>query len=123
MKVKTGNVRTKSVYDPVDPSDGKRILTTQYWARGISKRDVDEYVRKLAPSRELLHAFKRGEIDWDEYKAGYLQELESEDARSEIRRLAELARSQTITVMCICKEETRCHRSLLRDLILQASES
>ena len=29
--------KTKSVYDPVEPSDGDRVLVARYWPRGISK--------------------------------------------------------------------------------------
>ncbi len=50
----------------------------------------------------------------------YLEEMEGEEAQSEIRRLAALARSQRITVICLCKDEGMCHRSLLRNLITEA---
>ncbi len=123
MRVHPANVRIKSVYESVDPSDGKRVLTTQYWARGIPRTAVDEYVRKLGPSRELLHAFKRGEIDWAAYETRYLQEMQNEDSQGEIRRLADAARHETITLMCVCKDERICHRTLLRDLILNADRS
>ena len=123
MRVQAANVRIKSVYQPRESTDGRRVLTTQYWARGISRTAVDEYVRKLGPSRELLHAFKRGEIDWAAYKTLYLAEMQSEEAKSEIHRLAEVAREETITVMCVCKDEQICHRTLLRDLILNADGS
>ena len=110
-------IRTKSVYSPADPSDGKRILTTQYWPRGIPRTAVDEYVRALGPSRELLHAFKRGEIDWPTYEARYLREMEAERAKGEVGRLARIARQERITVLCVCRDEAVCHRRLLRDLI------
>lgn len=122
-KRKKADVRTKSVYEPADPSDGKRVLTTQYWARGIPRSAVDEYVRKLGPSRELLHALKRGEIDWAAYKTFYLEEMQNEEAQSEIRRLADEARYETITLMCVCKDERMCHRTLLRELVLNADGS
>ncbi len=117
------NVRTKSVYEPAEPSDGRRVLVTQYWPRGIPKTAVDEYVRKHGPSRELLHAFKRGVIDWAAYETRYLQEMQNEDSQSEIRRLADAALHETITLMCVCKDERICHRTLLRNLILDAGES
>ena len=123
MRVQATNVRIKSVYEPADPSDGKRVLTTQYWARGVPRTAVDEYVRKLGPSRELLHAFKRGEIDWASYEIRYLQEMQSEDSQSEIRSLADAAQRETITLMCVCRDETICHRSLLRDLILNSHDN
>ena len=118
LERQTARVRIKSVYEPADPSDGRRVLATRYWPRGIRKTAVDEYARKLAPSREILHAFKRGEIGWESFKARYLREMGNAEARSEIRRLADLSQSETMTVMCICKDERHCHRSLLRELIL-----
>jgi len=123
MRVQTANVRTKSVYEPIEQSDGRRVLTTRYWARGIPKSAVGEYLHKLGPSRELLHAFKRGEIDWAAYKTLYLEEMQNEETKSAIHRLAQLAQEETITLMCVCRDERICHRPLLRDLILNADES
>ena len=37
--------------------------------------------------------------------------------RTEISAIAELARTQVVTIMCMCKDEAQCHRRLLRDLI------
>ena len=98
------------------------MLVTQYWPRGVPRTAVDEYVRRLAPSRELLHAFKRGDIDWEAFRAGYLQEMEAKDAKEEARRLAERARSEPMTIMCVCRDESSCHRALLRDLIISLGE-
>lgn len=117
------NIRTKSVYSPAEPTDGRRVLTTRYWPRGIPKRAAHEYVSSLGPSRDLLHGFKRGEISWDVYKERYLQEMQEEDARAEIRRLANLAQRETVTILCVCKDESKCHRRLLRDLILEEARN
>lgn len=78
---------------------------------------MDEYVRTLGPSRELLHAFKRGEIDWLMYAARYIEEMRGERPKAEIERLATIARREQITVLCVCRDEAICHRRLLRDLI------
>ena len=118
-RLKHISIHTKSVYSPAEPTDGRRVLTTQYWPRGIPKRAAHEYVRSLGPSRDLLHGFKRGEISWDVYKERYLKEMQEEDARAEIRRLANLVQRETVTILCVCKDESRCHRTLLRDLILE----
>jgi uncharacterized protein YeaO (DUF488 family) len=116
-----GNIRLKRVYEPPSPEDGRRILATRYWPRGVPKAAADEYTTKASPSRVLLRQFKREGLPWEEYVPRYLEEMSSEEARAEIRRLAELASSQPITLMCICEDEARCHRSLLRDLILKAA--
>ncbi len=110
-------VNTKSIYEQPSDFDGIRILTTQYWPRGIKKALVDEYIRKLAPTRILLHEFKAGEISWGDYKERYLKEISNPEAEKEIDRLKNLALESTITVMCICREESQCHRSLLKALI------
>jgi uncharacterized protein YeaO (DUF488 family) len=117
------SIHTKSVYSPAEPTDGRRVLTTQYWPRGVSKRAIHEYVRKLGPSRDLLHGFKKGEISWGTYSARYLQEMQEENARAEIRRLANLVQRETVTILCVCKDECKCHRTLLRDLILEEARN
>lgn len=112
------NVRLKRVYDPPSPEDGYRVLVTRYWARGIRRELVDEYDAKVAPSRELLREFKHEGLAWGPYTKRYLQEMTSECARCEIVRLAEIARTRTITLMCACEDEMHCHRRLLRNLIV-----
>ena len=113
----TTQVRTKSVYEPAEPADGRRVLVTRYWPRGVARAAVDEYVSALAPSRELLHAFKDGAMDWDAFRERYLVEMSAPASRAVIERLAERAGSEPVTLLCVCREESRCHRSLLRELI------
>jgi uncharacterized protein YeaO (DUF488 family) len=118
----TNNVRLKRVYEPASPDDGYRVLATRYWPRGIDRKTVDEYVATLAPSRELLHQYRQGQLDWPRYRLQYLKEMQDERAMAQIHRLTKLARSEVVTVMCVCAEEDRCHRSLLRELIARFDE-
>jgi uncharacterized protein YeaO (DUF488 family) len=115
-------VRSKSIYEQAERGDGVRVLTTNYWPRGISRERAGTYKRVLGPSRELLRAFKDGEIDWSGYEPRYLEEMRGEDQRAAIRELAKLASTETVTVMCVCKSDDECHRRLLRDLIRQEME-
>jgi len=110
-------VRGKSVYEKREESDGVRILATRYWPRGIARAVIDEYLRLLSPSRELLHGFRDGRVTWDDFSDRYRKEMAGETQRAEIHRLAKLARSQIVTIMCVCKEPVNCHRSLLCELI------
>jgi uncharacterized protein YeaO (DUF488 family) len=116
------NIRLKRVYEPASPDDGLRVLATRYWPRGISRSAVDDYTTKVAPSRELLREFKHEGLTWERYVPRYLEEMRSPEAVTEITRLSKLAESETVTLMCICESERRCHRSLLRDLIMKASD-
>ena len=117
----TTQVRTKSVYDPPAAGDGYRVLATRYWPRGVPRGAADEYVRALAPSEELLRSFKDGRIDWWTFRKRYLEEMKAAEPQAEVRRLAALAATRPLTLMCVCKEESRCHRSLLRELIAGAA--
>ncbi len=120
MTVQATCVRTKSVYDPPDPADGYRVLVTRYWPRGVPRAAADEYVRSLAPSEDLLRAFKDGRIDWWTFRKRYLEEMTAPESQGEARRLAPLAATRPLTLMCVCKEDARCHRSLLRELVQSA---
>ena len=115
------NIRLKRIYEPSSEDDGYRVLSTRYWPRGISKSRVDEYTTKTAPSRELLREFKHEGLTWENYVPRYLDEMRSEAAISVIQRLAAMAVSGSMTLMCICEDESRCHRSLLRNLIVEAA--
>jgi len=116
----TAQLRTKSVYDPPAASDGYRVLATRYWPRGVPRAAADEYVRALAPSEELLRSFKDGRIDWWAFRKRYLDEMKAGEAQAELRRLAALAANRPVALLCVCKEESRCHRSLLRELVAGA---
>lgn len=115
------SVRTKRVYDPPSPDDGRRILITRYWPRGVPRGAADEYTPKVAPSRELIRAYKNGEISWPRFKQLFLDEMKGEPAQSEIGRLATMASNDTITLMCICEDERRCHRVIVADLVEKAA--
>lgn len=112
-------VHTKGIYDPPDSSDGYRVLATRYWPRGVPSTAADEYVRAVSPSEETLRAFKDNRTDWWGFRKRYLEEMRSAEAQAEIHRLAKLASSRPVTLMCVCRDEARCHRSLLRELITQ----
>ncbi len=71
-------VKTKRVYDPAEASDGDRILVTRYWPRGISRErlSITEWLRNLAPSKELLRDWKKQRISWEEYTVRYHEEMQ-----------------------------------------------
>jgi uncharacterized protein YeaO (DUF488 family) len=116
-------VTTKSIYEPAAPEDGVRVLTTNYWPRGVSRERAGIYKRVLAPSRPLLRSFLDGQVAWPEYASMYLEEMSAEDPAREIGALVELAMTDTVTIMCVCKDDSECHRRLLRDLISQRLEA
>jgi uncharacterized protein YeaO (DUF488 family) len=118
-------IRTKRWNDPRESDDGFRLLVCRYRPRGIAKsaETWDAWEPKLGPSRDL-HAAVYGKngtkISWETYRKLYLSEM-----RAQTELIDELARrvsaGETITLLCswACERESRCHRSLLKDLIEQ----
>jgi uncharacterized protein YeaO (DUF488 family) len=117
-------IRIKRWCDPIEPDDGLKILVCRYRPRALPKaRETWTIWKKdLGPSKEL-HAALYGKtgrpaLAWEEFARRYREEMQAQT--DEIAVLAGLvAEGKTITLMCSrsCTDETRCHRSLLRQLI------
>lgn len=119
-------IRTRRWNDRRLPGDGLRLLICRYRPRGVRKEEEtwDAWDPNLGPSRDL-HADaygKRGrEIDWEEYRQRYLEEMKGQLPR--IEALAErVRRGETVTLLCssACEDDDQCHRSLLRALVEEA---
>jgi uncharacterized protein YeaO (DUF488 family) len=118
-----GAIRTRRWNEPREAGDGTRILVTRFRPRGLPKSEEtwDEWRRELAPSDTLVKAFKGRSglpVTWDVYRATYLREMKAQGQAIEAlaRRLAS---GENLTLLCssTCLRETRCHRSLLRELL------
>ena len=108
-------IRTKRIYDPPSPDDGHRLLVMRMWPRGIRKEAVDERQPELGPSRALIADFRQGRIDWPQFAARYQAEMAE---RAELlARAREQAQRETVTLLCSCADENRCHRTLLKGLL------
>ena len=116
-------IKTKRWDDPIDADDGTRILITRYRPRALVKENETwtQWYPNLGPSKQL-HAGAYGKtgvtIPWETYRTSYLREMQSQT--QEIAALAERVKNgETITLLCSsqCVRESRCHRSLLRELI------
>lgn len=108
-------IRTKNVRDPAEAADGFRLLVMRYWPRGISKERAHGWERALSPSPDLIKAYRGGKIGWAEFARRYRAEM-----RGQTEALAALrarARRGTVTLLCGCPDESRCHRTLLARLV------
>jgi uncharacterized protein YeaO (DUF488 family) len=109
-----GSLLTKRIYDPAARKDGARVLIMRYWPRGIRKERVTVWLKELGPVVPLLRAFLDGKIGWTEYRRRYHANLRRPEAREALERLRALRAEGTVTLLCGCADERRCHRSLLR---------
>jgi len=116
-------IKTKRWDDPIDADDGTRILITRYRPRALPKANETwtEWYPNLGPSKQL-HAGAYGKtgvtIPWQTYLSSYRREMQSQ--ADPIRVLADRVKTgETITLLCSsqCTRESRCHRSILKELI------
>jgi uncharacterized protein YeaO (DUF488 family) len=108
-------LKTKRIYDPPAPSDGERVLVMRLWPRGVRKDAVDSWEKELGPSVDLLRDYRDGKITWAEFARRYRAEMRAQTEA--VERLRRRARRRTVTLLCGCEEEPRCHRGLLRKVV------
>ena len=112
-------IRVKRAYDPVEKSDGVRILVDRLWPRGIKKEKLQAtfWMKDAAPSTELRKWFHRDPDQWEEFRARYLKELKRPEARKALHDIAEAAQKGTVTLVYGAKDEQRNQAVVLKGLI------
>lgn len=117
--VRLGSPRTKG--------EGLRIGTVRRPPRGVPRREFarrdyyDVWFPNLAPS---LATMKRGlaaatPVQWAAFTRRYRAEMARPDARHALALLAALSHVADFSVGCYCEDETHCHRSILRELLIE----
>jgi uncharacterized protein YeaO (DUF488 family) len=56
---------------------------------------------------------------WSKFAGRYKAEMARPDARHDLELLAVLSRTTNFSVVCYCENEERCHRSILRQLLIE----
>ena len=110
---------------PPRPGEGLRLGTVRRPPRGVPKSDFakldyyDVWFPNLAPSAELLQE-ALGAADqraWAAFSRKFLREMSAPDRSRELDVLAALSHRTNLSLGCYCQDESRCHRSLLRELL------
>ena len=111
------------LYDRRRKGERLRVGAVRRPPRGKRKEDVDEYdvrLPELAPSSELLKKFKDSAISWDRFVQRYRSEMNKPERKYLIPLFAALSKVTDLSVGCYCEDESRCHRSVLRELLADA---
>jgi uncharacterized protein YeaO (DUF488 family) len=77
-------IKTKSIYDKKEDSDGTRILITRYYPRGIEKEKFDRWYRELSPSKCLLKNFKDGMISQNVFFQFFCRDLRNDEKKLQL---------------------------------------
>jgi uncharacterized protein YeaO (DUF488 family) len=86
-----------------------------------SRDFYDVWLPDLAPSEALVKQ-ARGAADeraWAAFKKRYRAEMKRPEAVRLLSLLAALSRSTNLSVGCYCEDDRRCHRSVLRALLVE----
>ncbi|HQG30768.1 MAG TPA: DUF488 family protein [Deltaproteobacteria bacterium] len=117
--VRLGTARTKG--------EGLRIGTVRRPPRGVKKSEYasgnwyDVWFPNLAPSPETMELGRKARTDreWNAFVKKYRAEMASPENSRTLDLLAALSHGSNFSVGCYCPDENRCHRSILRDLLVE----
>jgi uncharacterized protein YeaO (DUF488 family) len=109
------------------PREGLRIGTVRRPPRGVPKDEFatrnfyDVWLPTLAPSAATVKraVTARSAADWGRFVKTYRREMAASNARATLHLLAALSHHSHFSVGCYCADESRCHRSVLRELLLE----
>jgi uncharacterized protein YeaO (DUF488 family) len=111
---------------PRKQGEGLRLGTVRRPPRGVPKSDFarldyyDVWFPNLSPSAELVQeAQGADERAWGGFKRKFRREMSEPDRSRELDVLAALSRQTNLALGCYCQDESRCHRSVLRELLAE----
>ena len=108
-------------------NEGLRIGTVRRPPRGVKKSEYasqnwyDVWLPNVAPTAELMRQGQTAESDkeWSRFVKKYRSEMSSPDKSRILDLLAALSHTSNFSVGCYCENESRCHRSILRELLAE----
>ena len=90
-------------------------------AEHASRDFYDVWLPDLAPSDELVKAALRATDAraWEAFVKRYRAELKRPPAARLLTLLAALSQDTALSLGCYCEDESRCHRSVLKALLVE----
>ena len=112
---------------PREPDEGLRIGTVRRPPRGVRKEDYaskniyDVWFPNLSPSDSLLkESFPvKDEKSWKIFKRKFTAEMKAPGPKRDLDVFAALSHQTNFAIGCYCRDASRCHRSILRELLEQ----
>jgi len=115
-------IRVVRLGSPRAGGEGLRLGTVRRPPRGVKKSEFarrdyyDVWLPDLAPSAPLI---ARAHRDWTAFVKAYRREMSRPAAQRLLELLARLSQHADFSVGCYCEDESRCHRSILRQLLAE----
>lgn len=110
---------------PRTADEGLRLGTVRRPPRGVPKAEFatqdwyDLWFPNLAPSAQTMKLGQQADTpaQWQAFARRYRAEMAEPEHAHAIALLALLSRQTHFSVGCYCEHESRCHRSILRELL------
>lgn len=108
-------------------NEGPRLGTVRRPPRGVPKAKFssenwyDVWFPNLAPSVATMQLglAAKTPAQWSAFSRKYKAEMAAPAAKHDLALLAALSHATNFSVGCYCEDESRCHRSLLRQLLIE----
>jgi uncharacterized protein YeaO (DUF488 family) len=108
------------------PGEGLRVGTVRRPPRGVSKERFssddwyDVWFPNLAPTLETMKLGQEAttEAQWSTFARKYRSEMSRPEAKHDLALLAAMSHRVNFSVGCYCETEERCHRSILKELLI-----
>ena len=121
------SIRIIRLGSPREAGEGLRIGTVRRPPRGVpksefTKRDFyDVWFPNLSPREELLKEGRSADDDksWSVFKKKFRAQMREPEASKVLDLLAALSHQTDMSLGCYCEDENRCHRSVLRELLME----
>ena len=120
-------VRVIRLGSPRVKDEGPRIGTVRRPPRGVPKAMFsaqnwyDVWFPNLAPSAETMKLGQDASTpaQWSAFIKKYRFEMSAPEANHSLKLLAVLSQNTNFSVGCYCEREEHCHRSVLRELLVE----
>ena len=121
------SIRIVRLGSPRELDEGLRVGTVRRPPRGVRKEDYaakniyDVWFPNLAPTESLLKEALQmsDEKSWKAFKRKFIAEMKLPEAKRDLDLIAALSHQTNFSIGCYCRDESRCHRSILKELLEQ----
>jgi len=110
-------IKTKSVHDVIEATDGQRILVSCYWPKYADLKIVDLWLPELGSDLELAKNWQRKKFDWNFFVEDYLKKMEKPEIKKILQQIAITSINKNITLVGHSRSSSICHRSILKKLL------
>lgn len=110
-------VKIKRAYGEPETRDGIRVLIDRFWPRGKTSEAlrVEEWMKDIAPTVELIKWFGHDPAKWLEFKQKYKKQLEAKGDM--LDKLKQISMKGTLTLVYAAKDTEHNNAVVLKEVL------